>query len=181
MGTETLFDGPQEVPKDKLDHLAELVHKLKKLEVDVEAAEQVLKDKKKELEEVSRISIPSVLNEVGLSELRLSTGEKVLISDKIKASVADKNYLTAYNNMIKAEGGDEQAREYIDNLFKSRAVIEDVSDEVLEKLIDEEIPYEMKRDIPWQTLNKYCRERLESGKEIPEGISFYQYQETKIK
>ncbi|MEM4270978.1 MAG: hypothetical protein QXO70_02690 [Candidatus Pacearchaeota archaeon] len=180
MDSQNLFDEPMALEEDKLQKLQNLVTLYKNLEKEIENLEEAISQKKKAFEEVSRVKIPSLLNSAGLSEVRLSSGEKIIVEEKIKASIADKNYLVAYNNMIKSEGGDAYAKEVVDNLFKSKAIIE-ASDEILEKLIEQNVPYELKRDIHWQTLVKYCREKLENGKPIPEGISVFQYQETKIK
>ena len=179
--SENLFQEEQPVSEDMLVKLSESCDRLRKLEKEVEEAEDVLKHKQRELENVSRDTIPSLLNSLGLSELRLSTGEKIEIKDKVKASIANKNYFEAYRNMVEAEGGDEEAEKKVNGLFKSTAVLEDPSDEVLDFLLDKEIAYESKKSIHAQTLAKYCRGKLERGEFIPEGISVFSYQETKIK
>ena len=181
MTTEDIFSESKELPPDRLEQLQNLVNKYKDLEIEIARIEEELKKKQEDFERVARVSIPSILNEVGLSELKLSTGEKVEIKDKLKASVADKNYYSAFNNMVASEGGDEDALNRIKSLFKIKAVVEASDETVLETLIENDIPYEVKREIPWQTLNKYCREKLASGQEIPEGITVFQFQETKIK
>jgi hypothetical protein len=176
-----LFDEQQTVSQDSLKTLSKFCMDYKNLEQDIERLEENLKAKKQTLEDISRVQIPSILNQVGLSELRLSSGEKLIVKDKLKASIPDKNYIMAYRSMIKEEGGDEQAEQKVDSLFKSKVILENPSDDVLSLLIEKEIAYEMKREIHYQTLNKYCREKLEQGKTIPEGISAFQYQETEIK
>lgn len=177
-----LFEDQEDnLNQDRLEKISTLCTVYKDLEKDILDLELKLKNKKEELEQVSRISIPSILNEVGLKELRLSTGEKVIIEDKLKASIAEKNFITAFHNMITLEGGDEIAEEKIESLFKTKATITDVKEEILDKLLDLDISYELKKEIHWRTLQKYCSEKLEQGKEIPEGISVFQYQETKIK
>jgi hypothetical protein len=178
---EDLFGSSKEVSQDSLLKLSGFCKEYKDIEKEISTLEEQLKGKKEKLEYVSRTQIPTILNEVGLSEIRLSTGEKVIVEDKLKASISDKNYSLAYRNMIKEEGGDDFAVTKIDSLFKSRAVINEVSDDVLEVLISNNIPYDMDRSIHWQTLQKYCKGKLENGKPIPEGIGVFQYQETKIK
>lgn len=181
MSQADIFDGLESGVEDSvLTELATLCTKQQLLEQEVIMAEERLKEKKKELENVSRNLIPSILNSTGLSEVRLSTGEKLQVQDKVMSSIVDKNYTLAYRNMINAEGGDDRATELIDSLFKSQVVIDQISDEVLDILLDHNIPYDSKRSIHHQTLNKYCRDRLASGKAIPEGISVFQYQETRI-
>lgn len=181
MNEESLFKEEKALQEDTLEKLAMACIRLKSLEERVRLAEENLKVQKEEYEKCSRETIPSMLNSLGLSELRLSTGQKIEVKDKLQASIANKNYLQAYRNMVEAEGGGENALRMIDNLFKSSAVIEDPSDEIFDLLLDKGISYESKKTIHHQTLAKYCRERLEQGKTIPEGISVFQYQETIIK
>ena len=171
----------QNLNQDRLERLGHLCLVYKELEKEILEKEENLKSIKKELEVLSRIDIPSILNEVGLKEVKLSTGEKVIVEDKLKSSITNKNYALAYSNMIKQEGGDEEAKNMIDSLFKTKTILENVSEEILDLLLDKDVEYDIKKEIPWQTLNKYCKERLGQGKEIPEGISVFQYQETKIK
>lgn len=169
------------ISKDKLDDLMDLCLLQKSLEKEIKEMEEKVKDKKKELEEVSRVSIPVILNELAVSEIKLSTGERVIVEEKVKSSIANKNYMEAYQNMIKIEGGDDKAKEKVDSLFKTQAILNESDESTLSILIEEGISYDLKRSIHPQTLNKYCRGLLDNGKDIPEGISVFQYQETKIK
>lgn len=181
MSEEALFGvTEQSLDTSVLTELSRLADKHRILEKEIEMAEEKLAEKKKELENVSRNLIPSILNATGLSEVRLSTGEKIIIQDKLNASIANKNYILAYRNMINEEGGDEHAQSVIDALFKSQIVIDGEDESVLNLLLDNDIAYDSKKSIHHQTLAKYCRDRLANGKTIPEGISVFEYQETKI-
>jgi len=178
MSEESLFpETGSLVDEDMMAKLSKECTRLNNLEKEVMEKEEQLKNLKKQVEIVSRETIPAIFNELNLSSLQLSTGEKVEIKDELKASIAQKNYLEAYKNMVDAEGGDE---EKIDSLFKTQTVIDGLDDELLDFLLEEEITYDVKRSIHHQTLKKYCKERLEKGLTIPDGISTFQYQETKI-
>lgn len=182
MSEENLFgDAPEEVSQDILKTLYELCDKFLTLKRSIEEKEEDLKKTVSEFENVSRNLIPSVLNSAGFSDIRLSNGMKVEVRDKLKASISNSDYTLAYRNMVNAEGGDEEATKIIDSLFKSEIKIEDISEKVLELLLENEIPYETKRSIHHQTLGKYCKTLLEEGRTIPEGINVFQYQETSIK
>lgn len=181
MSTEELFKDTESISEDLLTQVSFLCQESISIEEDIVILEEKLKEKKKELENIQRNLIPSIFNSVGLSEIKLVSGETVEVKDKIKANIKNDDLILAYRNMINEEGGDEEAQRKIDSLFKSETILENVSDKVLDFLLDNDIPYNNKRSIHYQTLNKYCRERLEMGKEIPEGISVFQYQETKIK
>lgn len=177
---ELFSDVSENPPVDNLEALSVLVKEFRSIERDIEAAEEILKLKRKALEEVSRVKIPTILNTTGLSEIRLSTGEKIKIQDKVQASITEGNSTLAYRNMVNAQGGGDDAEAVIDSLFKSQVIIGDASDKVLNVLLDNDIDYETKRSIHHATLSKYCKERLAMGLQIPEGISVFQYQETKI-
>jgi hypothetical protein len=176
-----LTEESKDFNRDKLDELTDLCLLHKSLEKEISEIEEKLKGKQKELLEVSRNSIPSILNELMVSEIKLVSGEKVEVEEKLQASISNKNYLDAYKNMIDAEGGDELAKDKIDSLFKTQAILNESDDDTLNILIEEGISYDLKRSIHPQTLKKYCRGLLEEGKPIPNGISVFQYQETKIK
>jgi hypothetical protein len=175
-----LFDPIEVVGEDTLKTITNFCVYQLNLQKEVEKLTEELKNKKKELEDVSREQIPKLLNKTGLSELRLANGYKIVVEDKLYASVPEKNYILAYQNMIEAEGGGDLAEEKIDNLFKTQVIISEMTDDVLEVLLDNDIVYDSKRTVHPQTLKKYCKERLGQGKEIPEGISVFEYQETKI-
>lgn len=177
MDSSHLFEERKEVPKDKLDLLSELCLKYRNISKTIEDTEEYLKEKIKELEKISRELIPNLLNELHLSEIRLSTGEKIIVEEKLKASIPKKNLLVAYRNMVLEEGDENK----ISSLFTEKIIIDESKDEILDLLLDKEIPYTVDRNIHWQTLNKYCREKISSGGNIPEGISVFQYQETIIK
>jgi hypothetical protein len=178
---ENIFQSTNEdIEQDILKVLIDLCNKHGELQKEIEDLSLSLKEKSEELQYISRISIPSILNSNSLSEIRLSNGAKLTVKDKIKSSIINKNVMLARRNMIEAEGG-ENAKELIDSLFKSELIIENYTDEQLDLLLENDIPYESKKSIHHQTLNKYCKERLEQGKKIPEGISVFQYQETTIK
>jgi len=168
--------------ENALKELENLILDKRKVSFEIEKVEDQLKSLKTQEEHLARELIPSLLNRYGLSEIRLSSGEKVIVKDNLKASIADKNYSLAYHNMIDAEGDDkDQAENKVKSLFKVQTVIEDPSPEVLNLLMENSVVYDMKHSIHPQTLKKYCKDRLENGKTIPEGISVYQYQEADIK
>lgn len=176
--SENMFSIVEEIPDDKLLELSNLVREYKDVEEYIEKKEEDLKKSKLYLEKISRERIPALFNGLGLSMIKLQSGQVVSIEDKLKASIADKNYLVAYRNMINAENGNIDK---IDSLFNSKIIVGEVTDEVMELLLEKDIPYDTKREIHWQTLAKYCRDRLDNGNTIPEGISVFQYQDTKIK
>lgn len=179
MDSKNIFQ--EEVPSDSLEVVSKKVKYLRTLTKEIALLEEKLKKKKGEAETVSREEIPSLLNPLSISEIKLDTGERIIIEDKVKSSITKGNSLLAYRNMVEAEGGGEIGKRKVDDLFKSKTIMDEPSDELIDYLLDHDIPFEVERNIHYQTLNKYCRSKLDRGEPIPEGISVFQYQETKIK
>jgi hypothetical protein len=185
---KTLREESSVEAKDEI--LLEL-HKLEKIyltKISVATIEEVLKTYKAEEQLISQVLIPSILNECNLSEIKLTSGERIIIKDKVKSSIADKRIETAFAEMVNYECEKydyKTAYENINGLFKEKIILEKLTDEekeiALEILVNNEIPYENKKEIHWQTLNSYVREKLDRGEVIPESINVFRYQETEIK
>ena len=158
---------------------------------------EVAKRYKRKYEEISRDQLPTLLNDVNMSSLTLVTGEVITIKDKLEASISNKDYLSARNNMIKEEynyllqdadnditsedQAMEDATELIDSKFKKQLVIDDPTEHIKQLLLDNDIMYDNKFSIHWQTLRTYCANQKAQGKNIPEGISIFEYSEAEIK
>lgn len=170
----------EEITKDSLEELYGLLKEFDRVQHVLRELEDKLKLEKVYLDNLSRLGIPGILNKYGLSELKLSDGRKVIIEEKLKSSISEKNKPLAYKQMLDTES-DPGSKSRIADLFKHKVIIYEESEEVLNILIDEGIEYEVKKDIHHSTLNKYCREKLASGEKIPEAIGVFQYQETKLK
>lgn len=152
--------------------------------IELATLDRVLKFFKERERKLSQEVIPAILNECNLSEIVLKNGKKITVQDCVKASITLDNKKLAFINMVKAEenlGLDEkQALQNINSLFKSHLEIE-INEKAMQYLLDNDITYDTKRDIHWATLNKYCKEHLEAGQNIPDGIFCFEYQKTNLK
>lgn len=143
-----------------------------------------LKEAKAKLETIQRDMIPEILNNAGLSKIVLDDGREVVVKDQVKASITEGNKDTAFKSMVAfamADGFTEKvALEMVRSMFKEKLILESnsLSEQVL---LNNGLAYDKDRNIHNQTLNKYCRDRLAQGKEIPEGVSLFTYQEAVIK
>jgi hypothetical protein len=81
---------------DNLDSLATQVKKLQNLENEIIADEESLKNKKKSLQHVSEEVIPTLLNEMGLSSLKLTDGSSVDVKPYYAANISALNRDAAY-------------------------------------------------------------------------------------
>ena len=150
-----------------INSLATQVKRLKALEDEVKNDEELLKKKKKNLEQISGELIPTLLSEMGLSSLKLSDGSSVDVKQHYSASISVANREKAYSwlrqndlgDIIKNEisvsfgrGEDNKAADYA-NLAKGQGY------QPTQKLKVEPM-----------TLKALVRERIEAGKDVPTDI-----------
>jgi len=164
------FEKDQEEVLDRttnLKSLANQVHILKDLEDQIKTDEELLKDKKRDLEKISGEHIPTLLSEMGLSSLKLADGSAVEVKPYYAANISIKNREAAYNwlrenglgDIIKNDvtvsfgrNEDNKAAEYA-NLAQSQGY------QPTQKLKVEPM-----------TLKALVRERIEKGVEMPMDI-----------
>ena len=164
------FEKDQEEVLDRTENiksLADQVKALRDLEDQVKTNEELLKDKKKELERLSGEVIPTLLSELGISSLKLADGSAVDVKPYYAANISLRNREAAYNwlrsnglgDIIKNEitvsfGKDEdnKATTYV-NLAKGQGY------QPTQKLKVEPM-----------TLKALVRERIENGKDMPTDI-----------
>ena len=80
---------------DNIKSLAEQVQLLESIDSTIKETEKQLKEKKKEFERLSGEVIPTMLSEMGLSELRLQDGSSIKVSTSYKAHITEANKQSA--------------------------------------------------------------------------------------
>ena len=164
------FEKDQEEVLDRTTNLKSLANQVKilrDLEDQVKNEEELLKEKKHDIEKISGEIIPTLLSEMGLSSLKLADGSAVDVKPYYAANISLKNREAAYNwlrsnglgDIIKNEitvsfGRDEdnKATTYV-NLAKGQGY------QPTQKLKVEPM-----------TLKALVRERIENGKDMPTDI-----------
>ena len=163
----------EEDQRQDLDHvkdaksLSDQVVKLKQLEDDLEQKEKELKELKRHIDLVSGEVIPTMMQEMSISTLKLADGSSVEVKPVYGASITVANKEAAYTwlrenglgDLIKNEitvsfgrNEDNKASDYAD-LAKGQGY------EPVQKLKVEPM-----------TLKALVRERLESGQEMPSDL-----------
>ena len=151
--------------------LSDQVLKLRDLEAEVKSDEERIKTKQKEIARISEDVIPTMLSEMGLSQLKLADGSSVDVKPFYNASISVANREKAYKwlrdnglgdiikNDVTVSFGRNEDNKAVDyaNLAKSQGF------EPTQKLKVEPM-----------TLKALVRERIEAGKQMPMDI-FYVY------
>ena len=147
--------------------LSNEVQKMESLATEIEGIEDKLKQRKKDLEHLSGEIIPTMMSEMGLSQLKLMDGSQIDVKPFYNATITQANKEAAFNwlrtnglaDIIKNEvvvsfgrGEDNKAASYAD-LARGQGL------QPTQKLKVEPM-----------TLKALVRERLEAGKEMPTEI-----------
>ena len=172
------FERDQQDAMKKTTGVQSLADQVGRLEIvfsEIDEAESRLKLLKKKRDHISGEVIPTMMSEMGLSELKLQDGSHLKVATSYKAHISEANKEAAYNwlrnnglgDIIKNEisvsfGKDEdnKAASYVD-LAKSQGL---------------EPARKMK--VEPMTLKALVRERIEAGKDMPTEI-FGVYTENK--
>ena len=148
---------------DNIQTLADQVERLEAMQQQLQIQEDAVKEKKKQIDHISGEVIPTMMTEMGLSELKLQDGSHLKVSTSYKAHISEANKEAAYNwlrnnglgDIIKNEisvsfGKDEdtKAASYVD-LAKSQG-----------------LEPSRKMKVEPMTLKALVRERIEAGKEM---------------
>ena len=151
----------------EIKSLSDQVLRLRDLEAEVKAQEEKIKQTQKEIARISEDVIPTMLSEMGLSQLKLADGSSVDVKPFYSASISVANREKAYkwlrdnglgdiikNDVVVSFGRheDNKAVDYA-NLAKSQGF------EPTQKLKVEPM-----------TLKALVRERIEAGQEMPMDI-----------
>ena len=77
--------------------LADQVEKLESLQERLQLQEENMKSTKSEIQKVSGDIIPTMMSEMGLSELKLQDGSHLKVSTSYRATITEANKETAFN------------------------------------------------------------------------------------
>ena len=162
-----------------IQSLADQVEKLDNLAKEIEAAEDVLKQRKKNYDYLSSEVIPTMMAEMGLSHLKLMDGSSVDVKPNYSASITIANKDAAFQWLRDNNLGDIIKNE----ISVSFGSFEDNKAADYASLAAER-GYQptQKLKVESMTLKALVRERLENGKEMPtELFNIYVGNKTTIK
>ena len=167
--TEQMEQDQTEVIKSttNIKTLSDQVLKLRAMEDQLKIMEDALKTKKKEIDRVSGEVIPTMLSEMGLSQLKLADGSSVDVKPFYSATISAQNKDKAYSwlrtnglgDIIKNEISVSFGRNEDNKAAKYAELAKSHGYQPTQKLKVEPM-----------TLKALVRERIEAGKEMPTEI-----------
>jgi hypothetical protein len=149
---------------DNIQSLADQVEKLDQLQKEIEASEEILKDKKKNFDYLSSEVIPTMMSEMGLSHLKLVDGSSVDVKPNYSASITQANKESAFN-WLRNNGLGDIIKNEISVSFGRNEDNKAASYADLAK--GQGFQPTQKLKVEPMTLKALVRERIEAGKEMP--------------
>ena len=167
--TEQMEQDQTEVIKSttNIKTLSDQVLKLRAMEDQLKIMEEALKTKKKEIDRVSGEIIPTMLSEMGLSQLKLMDGSSVDVKPNYSANITIANREAAFNWLRNNGLGDIIKNEILVSFGRN----EDNKAADYAALAQER-GYQptQKLKVEPMTLKALVRERIEAGKDMPTEI-----------
>lgn len=160
-----------------LKRLSELANRQLLLQLEILTLLAKAEGKAKELKKISQDLLPDLMNEVGLSDFKLTDGSQVELVDKLIASIKKDDEPKAFTWLR-----DEGEEDLIKNTIKASLGMEedDKVEEIVKFMEEQEIDCEIKASIHNGTLRKFVKGKLEEGEKLPEYFGIHEYKEAKI-
>ena len=164
------FEDDQTEVLDKTDDIDKLAYKIKEMQAiqkDIEQNEEYLKQRKKDLEQVSGEAIPTMLAEMGLSYLKLADGSSVEVKTNYSATITQANKEKAFNWLRENDLGDIIKNELTVSFGRNE---DNKAAEYAELAKGQGYQPTQKLKVEPMTLKALVRERIEGGKPLPTEI-----------
>jgi len=152
---------------DELDRLSKLANAVWDGHSEVAALELQLKKAKQQLDKLESQDLPDLMDEIGVSQFTTSDGASVDVKELIVASIPAKNRPEAFA-WLKTNDCDSIVKNTVTIKFGKGE--DDVADEIYNELAEMYDSVGRKKDIHYQTLQAFVREREEQGQPVPEDL-----------
>ena len=167
---EINFEADKQDPMKRTDNiqsLADQVEKLDSLNKRLALQEDNIKNTKKDIDRLSGEVIPTMMTEMGLSELKLQDGSHLKVSTSYRATITEANKEAAFN-WLRNNGLGDIIKNEISVSFGRNEDNKAASYAELAKGQGFQPTQKMK--VEPMTLKALVRERIEAGKEMPTEI-----------
>jgi len=164
---------------EKLGELGKLCKDLQAKESEVAKAEEILRQLKEEARELSFNKIPDLFDEIGMSEIKLKSGEKVTIKRGFASHISEANKPVAFT-WLHDNGHGAIIKHELTTTFKEGDDKEKIALEA--KMRELGLTYKDKDYVHHSTLKSFVKEQIENGSDIPQdAFGVHPIRETKIK
>jgi len=164
VGTNDVQEWTNNVSDGELSKVSNLANKQLELSVQVSELEAKLKAKKEEFRLTSEQELPDAMQSVGLTQITLSTGEKISINEFYSAHISKANQEKAYEWLV-SNGHEGLIKNEVLLKFGREEV--EVVNETVSVLQARGLSPEIRQSIHPSTLKAFVKEQFTSGNDIP--------------
>ena len=171
-------ESQSDIKVDDLTNISQLSRKLTQMEDQIEHLESELKIRKDELRKLSEDTLPNALLEQGLSEIKLTDGTTLSVTNYYSARITDETRDAAFKWLQENELGD-----IIKNTVSASFGREenDAAQELMARLEEEGHDLVQKKWVEPMTLKATVKEQVEKGVALPlETFNVYIGQKIKV-
>ena len=171
-------ESQSDIKADDLTNISQLSRKLTQMEDQIEHLESELKIRKDELRKLSEDTLPNALLEQGLSEIKLTDGTTLSVTNYYSARITDETRDAAFKWLQENELGD-----IIKNTVSASFGREenDAAQELMARLEEEGHDLVQKKWVEPMTLKATVKEQVEKGVALPlETFNVYIGQKIKV-
>lgn len=159
------------IEASELSRLQHLVKEYQDREAMVKDLEEELKHAKEAFNVIAQQEIPNILNQYGIGDIRLASGDKISVKQELSVSVKADKLLEFYKFL--EDRGDT---DIIKLMFQFRRMPEEKMQDLFTFLNEYGYDYEYEKGVHPQTLKKYFKELLGIGQDDQEeGIRLKRY------
>jgi|TARA_R110000787_G_scaffold81501_2_gene176687 hypothetical protein len=164
VGKENIQEWSNEVSDGELSIVSNLANKQLKLATELKQLEVDLKSKKEELRLTSEQELPDAMQAAGLTQIVLSTGEKISINEFYNAHISKANQETAYKWLIKNGHAGLIKNEV---LLKFDRGEDEKVEQTVSALQARGLSPNLRQSVHPSTLKAFVKEQFTSGNDIP--------------
>lgn len=158
------FPEAEDATEDKLDRVVKLAEALEAQKDKVQELKDRLDDEKKELTRLQNEDLPTLMQELRLTELTLDSGRKVKVKEEVSTAITEERRPAAmrwlrdngYGGLIKSKVIASYGKEEVEQ-----------ARELVQELANSGRTAEFKEDVHPSTLKSFVKERLQQGEDVP--------------
>ena len=152
---------------ENIKSLSNEVQKMESLSKEIEDIEENLKKRKKDLDVISAEVIPTMMSEMGLSQLKLMDGSMIDVKPFYNATITVANRESAFNWLRQNGLGDIIKNEMVVSFGRGE---DNKAAEYAELAKSQGLQPAQKLKVEPMTLKALVRQRIEAGQEMPTEI-----------
>jgi len=167
------------IKTDEVKEISEACNKLTSQNQKVETIQKSLKEAEEEARRLSEEVIPTLMQQAGVSSIKLDNGTSVEVSPYYYAKISEDKRAEAFQWLRENDHGDLIKN----NVSVSFGKGEDSNAVNLKSELEAKgLVVDQKQDVHWQTLRGFVKEQIEKNKTLPsETFGLYIANRTKIK